>query len=169
MSDFQIGRMLLSHNFEIIDKSFPPLSREEFAQVFIDGFKDYKNITCESMNNSHWMVEIVFSQDEFSPHQIGQYCAEILEQKRKSEKPEYVKMPDILILAGKKTTPPINDSPTSLQPGEWGVDVVETASADNFLTSLNWYEKVEQKPLDRVFKIEIKGSISPSSGQNYIG
>jgi len=108
------------------------------------------------MNNSHWMVEIVFSEDEFSPHQIGKLSAEILEQKRKSEKPKDVRMPDILILAGKKTTPPRGDSSTSLQPGEWGVDVVETASADNFLTSLNWYEKVEGKPNDRVFKIEIK-------------
>lgn len=46
---------------------------------------------------------------------------------------------------------------TSLQPAEWGVDVVETASADSFLSALNWNERVKDKPIDRVFKIEIKG------------
>ena len=157
MSDTKTGRMLLSHNFDLQDSKFPQLSREEFAQVFIDGFQDDKNIACSLIDNPHWMVEIIFPKDKFSADRIGQFCANILEQKRKSQKPDNVKLPDILILGGKKTTPPLNDSPTSLQPGEWGVDVVETASADSFLTALNWYARVEQKPIDSIFKIEIKG------------
>ncbi|MDJ0632503.1 MAG: DUF2656 domain-containing protein [Xenococcaceae cyanobacterium MO_188.B29] len=157
MSNPTTGRMLLSHNFELKDNIFPQFSREKFAQVFIDGFQDKPNIACSSIDNPHWMVEIIFPSDEFSADKIGQFCAKILEQKRKSQKPDNVKMPDILILGGKKTTPPISDSPTSLQPGEWGVDVVETASADSFLTDLNWDERVKDKPIDRVFKIEIKG------------
>ena len=157
MSNSTTGRMLLSHNFELKDNIFPQLSREEFAQVFIDGFQNDKKIACSLIENPHWMVEILFPSDEFSPDKIGQLCAKILEQKRNSQKPDNVKMPDILILGGKKTTPPLNDSPTSLQPGEWGVDVVETASADSFLTALNWDERVKDKPIDRVFKIEIKG------------
>ena len=156
MSDSATGRMLLSHNFDLQDSLFPQFSREEFAQVFIDGFQDDKHITCNLIDNPHWMVEIIFPSDEFSPDKIGQFCAKILEQKRKSQKPDNVKMPDILILGGKKTTPPMNTSPTSLQPGEWGVDVVETDSADRFLTDLNWDERVKDKPIDRVFKIEIK-------------
>ena len=150
--------MLLSHNFDLQDSVFPQLSREEFAQVFIDGLQEHKNITCGSIDNPHWMVEIIFPLAEFSADRIGKFCAEILEQKRKSQKPDNVNMPDILILGGKKTTPPMNTSPTSLKPGEWGVDVVETASADSFLTALNWHARVEQKPIDRVFKIEIKGN-----------
>ena len=157
MSDSKTGRMLLSHNFDLQDSVFPQLSREEFAKVFIDGFQDDKNITCSSIDNPHWIVEIIFPSDEFSADKIGQFCANILEQKRKSQKPDNVKLPDILILAGKKTTPPLNNSPTSLQPGEWGVDVVETASTDSFLAALNWDARVEQKPIDSVFKIEIKG------------
>ena len=156
MSNSKTGRMLLSHNFDLQDNVFPQLSREEFAQVFIDGLQKYKNITCSLIDNPHWIVEIIFPLDEFSADKIGQSCAEILEQKRKSQKPDNVKMPDILILGGKKITPPMNDSPTSLKPGEWGIDVVETASADSFLTALNWYARVEQKSIDRVFKIEIK-------------
>ena len=157
MSDSTTGRMLLSHNFDLQDSKFPQLSREEFAQVFIDGFQDDKNITCSLIDNPHWIVEIIFPEDEFSADRIGQLCANILEQKRKSQKPKDVKIPDILILGGKKTTPPMNTSPTSLQPGEWGVDVVETTSAEVFLTALNWDARVENKPIDRVFKVEIKG------------
>ena len=157
MSDSKTGRMLLSHNFDLQDSVFPQFSREEFAQVFIDGLQEHQNITCSSIDNPHWMVEIIFPSDEFSADKIGQFCAEILEQKRKSQKPDNVKLPDILILGGKKTTPPMSNSPTSLQSGEWGVDVVETDSANGFLTALNWEERVKDKPIDRVFKIEIQG------------
>lgn len=157
MSDNKTGRMLLSHNFDLQDSKFPQLIREEFAQVFIDGFQDDKNITCSLIDNPHWMVEILFPLDKFTADRIGQFCANILEQKRKSQKPENSKMPDILILGGKKTTPPLTSSPTSLQTGEWGVDVVETNSANGFLTELNWEERVKDKPIDRIFKIEIKG------------
>lgn len=157
MSNSTTGRMLLSHNFELKDNIFPQLSREEFAQVFIDGFQDKPNIACSSIDNPHWMVEILFPLDEFSADKIGQFCGKILEQKRKSQKPDNVKLPDILILGGKKTTPPLNSSPTSLQTGEWGVDVVETDSADDFLTALDWDNRIAQKPIDSVFKIEIKG------------
>ena len=157
MSDSTTGRMLLSHNFDLQDSKFPQLSKEEFAKVFIDGFQENRHITCSLIHNPHWIVQILFSSDEFPADKIGQFCAKILEQKRKSQKPDNVKMPDILILGGKKTTPPMNTSPTSLQPEEWGVDVVETASANSFLTDLNWDERVKDKPIDRVFKIEIKG------------
>lgn len=149
--------MLLSHNFDLQDSKFPQLNREEFAKVFIDGFQEEKDITCSSIDNPHWMVEVLFPSDDFSADRIGQFCAKILEQKRRAQKPDNVKLPDILILGGKKTTPPLNTSPTSLQTGEWGVDVVETDSADGFLTALDWDNRIAQKPIESVFKIEIKG------------
>ena len=148
-------RMLLSHNFDLYDKVFDELTREEFAQVFIDALNSKENIDVNFIDNPHWNVEILFSTTEFAPQKIGELCAQVLKQKRQTEKTETAKLPNILILAGKKTTPPMSSSPTSLQPGEWGVDVVETASVSTFLTAIRWEERIYNKPVENVFKIEL--------------
>jgi hypothetical protein len=155
VNDKITGRMLLSHNFDLKEGTLPELTKEEFAQVFIEGLQNQANITCSLIDNPHWIVEILFSTTEFSPDKIGKLCAEILQQKRLAAKPDHIEMPDILILGGKKTTPTVGASPTSLQPGEWGVDVVETASGTNFLTALDWDNRIKEKPIDSIFKIEI--------------
>ena len=148
-------RMLLSHNFDLYDKVFDELTREEFAQVFIDAINSKENIEVNFIDNPHWNVEILFSPSEFSPQKIGELCAQALKQERLQEKPETAKLPNILILAGKKTTPPISSSPTSLQPGEWGVDVVETASVSTFLTAIRWEERIYTRTVENIFKIEL--------------
>ena len=152
MSSLSKGRMLLSHNFNLYDNVIPAMNREEFTQVFIAGFQEQDNITCNLIDNPHWIVEIIFPKEQFSAQQIGDKCGRILVEKRKTQ--NNPKMPHILVLGGKKTTPATGNSPTSLQPGEWGVDVVETATAQTFLASINWDELSSQKPIDNVFKIE---------------
>lgn len=149
------GRMLLSHNFDLYDKVFDELTREEFAQVFIDALNSKDNIDVSFIDNPHWNVEILFSTTEFTPQKIGELCAQALKLQRLQHKPETAKLPNILILAGKKTTPPINSSPSSLQPGEWGVDVVETASVSTFLTAIRWEERIYTRPVENIFKIEL--------------
>jgi hypothetical protein len=146
------GRMLLSQNFDLYDNLIPAMNREEFAKLFIDGLKE-KNLTCNAIDNPHWAVEIIFPPGEFSAREIGEQCGRILLEMRKSQ--NNPKMPDILILGGKKTTPAIGISPTSLQPGEWGVDVVETAVAETFLASIDWNERSSQQPVENIFKIEL--------------
>ena len=155
MDESTKGRMLLSHNFDLYDKIFYELTREEFAQVFIDALNSKENIEVNLIDNPHWNVEILFSPAELSPQKIGELCAKALKQERLQEKPETAKLPNILILAGKKTTPPISSSPTSLQPGEWGVDVVETASVSTFLTAIRWEERIYTRPVEDIFKIEL--------------
>ncbi len=155
MGESTRGRMLLSHNFDLYDKVFDELTREEFAQVFIDAINSKENIEVNLIDNPHWNVEILFSTSEFSPQKIGELCAQALKQERLQEKPETAKLPNILILAGKKTTPPISSSPTSLQPGEWGVDVVETASVSTFLTAIRWEERIYTRAVENIFKIEL--------------
>ncbi|MEM9273349.1 MAG: DUF2656 domain-containing protein [Cyanobacteria bacterium P01_F01_bin.143] len=149
------GRMLLSHNFDLYDQIFDKLTEEEFAQVFIDALNSQDNIEVSFINNPHWNVEILFSTSEFAPQKIGELCAQALKQRRLQEKPETAKLPNILILAGKKTTPPLSSNPTSLQPGEWGVDVVETASVSTFLTAIRWEERIYTRPVENIFKIEL--------------
>lgn len=149
------GRMLLSHNFDLYDQVYEELTREEFAQVFIDALHSQENLKVNLIDNPHWNVEILFPTSEISPQKIGELCAQALKQQRQQEKPATEKLPNILILAGKKTTPPISSDPTSLQPGEWGVDVVETASVSTFLTAIRWEERIYTRPVENIFKIEL--------------
>jgi len=145
--------MLLSHNFNLHNNELPALNREEFAQVFIDGLKEKDNIACKYIENPHWIVEIIFDYSEFEPPEIGQICGDILIDKRKSQTDSQLAS-DTLILGGKKMTPVANMYPTTLQPGEWGVDVVETSEAEAFLASINWEILTADKPRDSIFEIE---------------
>ena len=154
MSDQSTGRMLLSHNFNLRNNELPALEREKFAQVFIDGLQQRDSIECNYIQNPHWVVEILFPPAEFEPKEIGRMCGEILTSKRKSQQPDSKANIDTLILGGKKTTPATSMSPTSLQPGEWGVDVVETIQAAAFLQEIAWSKMTADKPSDGIFKIE---------------
>lgn len=148
--------MLLSHNFDVSSDIVPVLSREEFTAVFEVGLSQAKLLQSRLVNHPHWIVEILFPIAEFSPGQVGKLCAEALVSKRQAQ--QVSKMPDILVLGGIKTTPPTSDAPGSLQPGEWGVDVVETFSSQAFLQAIAWDATIAQKPADSVFKIERKGN-----------
>ena len=59
----------------------------------------------------------------------------------------------VMLLGGLKMTPAMGTSPTSLQPGEWGVDVVETTSPEQFLAGLNWETITANKPPEQIFKV----------------
>ncbi len=157
-------RMLLSHNFDISEDIFPELTREEFTEVFIDGLSKYAQISCRLVNHPHWIVEILFPVNDLSPSQVGEMCAQALAQKRLTQKPSEASLPDILILGGLKTTPAISPTPNSLEPGEWGVDVVETASAEQFLAAIGWEATIAEKPADSIFKVELKGMVQEFKG-----
>lgn len=150
------GRMLLSHNFDVYLDTIPALSREEFAEVFQSGLSAYEHLQCRLVNHPHWTVEILFPTNEFSPQQVGELCAKALAEKRQSQQLSADTNPEILVLGGIKTTPPTSDSPDALQPGNWGVDVVETHSGETFLQAIAWDATIAQKPAESVFKVELK-------------
>ena len=162
MSETAKGRMLLSHNFNLYEGELPALNREQFAQIFIDGLQSQPYTSCKFIKNPHWIVEIIFPIAEFKAAEIGKICGDILLKKRQEQKSNSSNsngvMPDILFLGGKKTTPAISTSATSLQPGDWGVDVVETPAAEIFLANIQWDATIASKPDDNVFKIEYLGS-----------
>jgi Protein of unknown function (DUF2656) len=153
MTESGTGRMLLSHNFDLPEGVFESLSREDLTLVFAEGLSQYPGIKCRKLNHAHWMVEILFSQD-FAPPQVGEFCAQALVNKRMSQGKVDDSFPDVLILAGFKKTPPLSDDPEALQTGEWGVDVVETASAESFLMAMGWEDKTVGKSIEDVFKVE---------------
>ena len=148
--------MLLSHNFDVSPTTVPPLSREDFTAVFETGLSTNSLLHCKLMEHPHWIVEIRFPLETISPLQVGELCAQALTAKRQSQNLA-TSMPNILVLGGLKTTPPTSSSPDALQPGEWGVDVVETTSGDEFLQKIDWDTTVAQRSADTVFKVEGKG------------
>ncbi|MDJ0796551.1 MAG: DUF2656 domain-containing protein [Calothrix sp. MO_167.B12] len=152
MSNVSKARMLLSHNFDISEDILPALSREEFAQVFIEGLQDVAE--CRLVNNPHWIVEVLFDADKYSATQMGEYYANALVTLRREQIKNGQKLPPILILGGIKTTPAMSTSPDSLQPGEWGVDVVETRDGDSFLAGIGWKNAIANKPSSSIFKVE---------------
>lgn len=156
MIQIQKGRMLLSHNFDISNELVPELSPEEFISTFIDGLKSYSDITCSGVINPHWMVEILFDPNQRSPREVGELCAQALLKKRQNQQGNNLSSFNILALGGLKTTPPLSTSSTSLQPGEWGVDIVETVSAENFLKDIDWEVKTASKSPERIFKVELQ-------------
>ena len=155
------GRMLLSHNYNLVDAFVPALSAAEFAQVFIDGFGDRPDITVAAFDHPHWRVEVTF-EDGDNPSEaaaaVGRTCAEILMAARLPQTSTNSLDYDTLILGGQKLTPPTG--PTGLQTGEWGVDVVETPDADAFLASINWTAISSTKQPGQVFStIARKGQL----------
>jgi Protein of unknown function (DUF2656) len=152
MNSPQTLRMLLSHNFDIADAKVPVLSREAFTQIFVEGFTDRPEVQCRQVNNPHWILEIVAPADAIAPQQLGEKCAQILTQNRSQSigKLDF----DILILGGIKTTPATSNSPDALQPNQWGVDVVETKSGEQFLRSIDWDGTIAGKSADSIFKVD---------------
>jgi hypothetical protein len=153
MNSSQTLRMLLSHNFDIAAEKVPALSREAFTQVFIEGFKSIPEIKCRQVDNPHWILEVVAPEQLLTPQQIGEKCAQMLAANRR-ESIGAIDF-DVLILGGIKTTPATSDSPDALQLNQWGVDVVETRSGEQFLISINWASTISTKPADSIFSVEL--------------
>ena len=148
------GRMLLSHNFNVAAEEVQPLSRDAFAQVFVTAFKTQGTCRCRPLNHPHWMVEILFPMTEWSPQQVGERCAQAMIDYRQPQQSRPTTPMTVLVLGGIKTTPPTSASPEALQPGDWGVDVVETSSAQTFLQTIAWETTIAAKPVENIFKVE---------------
>jgi len=151
MTDKLDGRMLLSHNFTLTKGEVHPLNREEFADVFAKGLSDHSGVSASLIDNPHWIVEVSYEAARYTPTQVGQMCAETLATYRKEHKKEGF---TVMALGGEKTTPPTGALP-SLQSGEWGTDVVETAEPQEFLDEINWDKLAGTKPSDQVFRINV--------------
>ncbi|MEO0869576.1 MAG: DUF2656 family protein [Cyanobacteria bacterium J06642_11] len=146
-------RMLLSHNCTLPAGDVANLSREDFANVFITGLQDHADIQCSLIENPHWVVEVLFDGAQKSPTDVANLCAQSLGAQRTAEPDKKIASHSVMLLGGLKTTPVKGSSPTSLKPGEWGVDVVETTAPDQFLAGLNWDTVTASKPPEEIFKV----------------
>lgn len=152
-----MGRMLLSHNFNLVTPLVPIISRAEFASIFADGFADREDIAVAEIEHSHWRVELKFG-DEVAAATLGRDCLQVLLSARQKQRDDGLLDYDTLILGGMKVTPPLGNSPVELRTGEWGVDVVETEGAEKFLTDINWTAIAGTKQPGQVFEeIAVRG------------
>ena len=146
--------MLLSHNFALSNirrnDEVHSLNREQFAEVFTEGLDAQVGVECVRIDNPHWVVEVSYDADRYSAKEVGQLCADTLAQYRIEHKEENFY---VMALGGVKTTSPTG-KPPSLQTGEWGVDIVETASPEEFLEEINWDKLAAAKPAEAVFRID---------------
>jgi hypothetical protein len=147
-------RMLCSHNFDITDPAIPPLSRGDFTAIFLTAFAG--DADCQLIDNPHWIFELKFDGTRFSPQQIGDRIVQALADARKRSVAADVILPHTLSLGGLKQSPATNPSLSSLQPNEWGVDVVETVNADAFLAGLNWEATIASREPGTIFQSILK-------------
>jgi Protein of unknown function (DUF2656) len=141
MSSSNTTRMLLSHNFNIGDDRLPALSRSEFCAIFQQALSP--DFGCQPVESPHWILEM---RVPGTPIEAGRAVAKALAAARSANV-------EILVLGGIKTTPATSNLPGALQPGEWGVDVVETADGDAFLESIGWAATVASRAIDSYFAV----------------
>jgi len=142
--------MLLSHNFALVEGEVHALNREQFAEVFTKGLSGTEDINCALIDNPHWIVEVNYNSEKYSPTAVGQQCADALTAYRKEHNNKGF---TVMALGGVKNTPATSPAP-SLQTGEWGVDVVETLNAEEFLEEINWDKLAGAKPAEDIFRID---------------
>ncbi|MEO1590012.1 MAG: DUF2656 family protein [Cyanobacteria bacterium J06632_22] len=156
-------RMLLSHNYTLAESSLAavvvPLSRAEFAAVF-----EVSDLSARPIDHPHWMVELRFDAQQWTPAAIGTRCVEVLQTFRSTQVPgirsEQVIGDGIytaMALGGLKSTPVTSSHPLALQTGEWGVDMVETVDPEAFLTMIGWERTVSARPSETYFYQSLQG------------
>ena len=147
-------RYLLSHNHDISDDVAPPLTRDEFVELFQEARSlepKYEDIQISSNGHPHWRCEL---KTELSPLLVGLFLADAVKiyRERTLATPLGYK---VLILGGLKNTPATSEDPTALQKNEWGVDIVETADDKAFLSKINWERMTGFRPNDEILQVII--------------
>ncbi|BAQ65922.1 DUF2656 family protein [Geminocystis sp. NIES-3709] len=142
-----LNRFLLSHNYSITEDIAPPLSREKFCQGFKNNLPN--NWEVNQIDHPHWICEIKTKE---TPEIVSNMLVKVLVNFREIELGE--KLPyRVLALGGIKNTPANTSSPNSLDFGDWGVDVVETLSPEEFLKSINWDTLISGRSEHEIFKV----------------
>ena len=142
-------RLLLSHNHNIPDTVAPSLSIPEFCRAFTQILPPSDGWSINPLSHPHWRCALTTDR---SAQQAGEALVNALVNYRQVQTQTSLTY-SVLALGGLKTTPPSSDHPHALQPGEWGVDIVETPTVEEFLASINWDTLSASRPATDVFKV----------------
>lgn len=134
---------VLSHNLQVRSASLPPLSAAELASGLQESHEGIQ--VAEPLSHPHWLARIEIDADP-------QEASAVLVQAWRSLRAARGDSADhhVLALGGRKDSEAAPGSP--LQPGSWGVDVVETNEPDGFLQAINWDGLKQGRPADGVFE-----------------
>ncbi|MEO1403010.1 MAG: DUF2656 family protein [Cyanobacteria bacterium J06635_1] len=139
-------RLLLSHNYSIAETLAPPLSAGAFCALFAAQLPS--DWVVKPVDHPHWRCEV---KAEGNPAEIGDALVKALVNHRTQQLGQALPY-GVLALGGLKNTPATSSNPNALQPGDWGVDVVETPDADAFLQTLGWDALIAGRPQQEIFK-----------------
>ncbi len=145
-------RYLLSHNHNVPATTAPALTPTEFSTVFqtyLAAHLGQAATIVQALDHPHWRCAV---ETTAAPETVGQALGAALKQARADQGNAPIDYP-ILALGGLKTTPATAPAPNGLQPGEWGVDVVETLDAEAFLAGLGWDTLIAGRSADELFQI----------------
>jgi hypothetical protein len=143
-------RYLLSHNHNIPATVAPALTPAEFSAVFETYLVAHLgDAIVQPLDHPHWRCAVATTA---TLETVGQALGAALKQARSAQQNGPIDYP-ILALGGLKTTPATAPPPNGLQPGEWGVDVVETLDAEAFLADLGWDTLIAGRSADELFQI----------------
>jgi Protein of unknown function (DUF2656) len=141
-------RFLLSHNHNIPESVAPALTPAAFSTVFQTHLAGHLGDAIVSpIDHPHWRCAV---ETTAAPEAVGQALGSALKQARSTNGPIAYQ---ILALGGLKTTPATAPDPNALQPGEWGVDVVETLDAVAFFADLGWDKLTAGRSADELFQV----------------
>ena len=135
---------VLSHNPQVYSQSLPSLSATDLA----DGLaaQTTQDIQASGLEHPHWKVKV---ESSLPPNDLAQ---EILQSWRRLRTSSGIKTDfTILALGGRKDGVATPNS--LLQPGAWGVDIVETHDTAEFLKSINWSNLKAGRPDDALLRI----------------
>jgi len=146
-----LTRYLLSHNHDISDAIAPAIAVQGFTNLFQNALTSGDGLDGKValVDHPHWRTELHTSM---SPATVGEFLAQALKTYREQQLGQSIEY-NILILGGLKTTPATSMDAKALQSGQWGVDIVETPNADDFLAKINWTALVSQRKENEVIEV----------------
>ena len=143
-----MATLLLSHNHAVPLKQAPALSPEDFTELFRS--LEAQGWEVVHLGHPHWISKV--SHPDQDAASMGQAVAEALRSQRRTHGclVDYA----VLALGGRKDGSGSSGSP--LEPGCWGVDVVETPNGRVFLDSIGWTALSAARPSDGVFSVVLE-------------
>ena len=135
---------IVSHNLQVASEAVPPVSASDLADAFTK-HSDLFTVS-QALSHSHWLVRLE------SLLSASDMAAELVKAWKRYRQSEHHNSDHYwLALGGRKDTPAMPGSP--LQPGSWGVDVVECHEPEKFLQEINWPALKSARAAEAVFEI----------------
>lgn len=135
---------VVSHNLQLNSPLTPDLSANELAKGLMHNSSKF--YCSDALDHPHWLIKL---ESDLSVEDMANELVRAWKAFRISE--GHSVSHSYLALGGRKDSTALPGAP--LQMGSWGVDFVECADPDEFLSSINWDALKSSRPADGIFEI----------------